>query len=551
MSKKILYILFFAIVILAAVLRFWQLGKVPVSPDWDEAAIGYNAYSILHTAKDEYGKFLPVVLRSFDDYKPALYVYLTIPSVFIFGLSVFAVRFPSALFGVIGVIATFFLVQEIFKNQRYKDALSLLASFLMAISPWDIQFSRVAFEAHVGMVLNLLVVLFFIKALKRSWFLLFASFFAAMNIYLYQSEKVFTPLLILVLLIIYFKDFIKIPKKYIFSSIILGILIVLPMLLYITNNKESLLRVKGTSVFADQTQVLQTSIPRLQRDSASHDLIGSVFDNRRIVYARTILAGYLSHFNLNWLFIEGDLARHHAPNMGLLYLFEFPVLFIGIYFLIFGDFDKKTKLLVFSWLLATPIPASITTGVPHAVRTINFLPTWQILIAIGIISSYLQIKKYKLVNEILIIIFLILAGLNFFYYLNQYFVQQNYFNAAEWQYGWEQAASYVKSIESKYPKIIVTDRQPLDRGYMFFAFYLKYPPDEYQRYGAKESGGFAEVHAFGKYEFRPINWIQDSRLSNALYVGTPEEFPTIGRFFTPLKIIYYPNGKPAIYIVGK
>src|SRR6266852_41358 len=88
------------IIIIAATLRLWQLGSVPPSPDWDEAALGYNAYAILHTGKDEYGKFLPIVLRSFDDYKPALYAYLVIPSVQIFGLNLFAVRFPSAVFGV-------------------------------------------------------------------------------------------------------------------------------------------------------------------------------------------------------------------------------------------------------------------------------------------------------------------------------------------------------------------------------------------------------------------------------------------------------------------
>src|SRR3990167_6856775 len=107
------------IVLLAVFLRFWQLGSVPPSPDWDEAALGYNAYSIMQTGKDEYGKFLPVILRSFDDYKPALYAYLIIPFIKIFDLNILAVRFPSALFGVIGVIFTYLLVKELFSKAKY------------------------------------------------------------------------------------------------------------------------------------------------------------------------------------------------------------------------------------------------------------------------------------------------------------------------------------------------------------------------------------------------------------------------------------------------
>ena len=84
------WIVLFFIVFLAAVLRLWNLGLTPPSPDWDETALGYNAYSILKTGRDEYGTFLPLSIRSFDDYKPPLYVYLTVPSVavlvFLYGL---------------------------------------------------------------------------------------------------------------------------------------------------------------------------------------------------------------------------------------------------------------------------------------------------------------------------------------------------------------------------------------------------------------------------------------------------------------------------------
>src|SRR4030067_3286673 len=109
MNKKFVWVALTLIIIIGGILRLWQLGQIPPSPDWDEVALGYDGYSIIQTGRDEYGKFLPIVLRSFDDYKPALYSYLTIPSILIFGLNVFAVRLPSAIFGILSVIAVYFL----------------------------------------------------------------------------------------------------------------------------------------------------------------------------------------------------------------------------------------------------------------------------------------------------------------------------------------------------------------------------------------------------------------------------------------------------------
>ncbi len=306
---------------LAAGLRLWQLGNVPPSPDWDEVALGYDAYSIIHTGRDEFGQFLPVVLRSFDDYKPALYAYLSIPTVLIFGLTTFAVRLPSAIFGIVSVLAVFFLIKELFRNYRYKDYLALLSAFFLAISPWSLQFSRVGFEANVGDALNLLAALFFVKGVNsRRWYLFLSALFAGLSIYVYQSEKVFTPLFILVLAIIFWKQLFAVPKKYLFTVVIFGLIVVAPMLIYITTNRAALLRVTGTSVFSYQTELLKSDIQKLQQDMANNDKIGLILDNRRFIFASTIIAGYISHFDPNWLFISGDISRHHAPGMGLLYL---------------------------------------------------------------------------------------------------------------------------------------------------------------------------------------------------------------------------------------
>lgn len=549
LDTKFIWVLLTGIVILAAVLRLWQLGNIPPSPDWDEAALGYDAYSIIHTGRDEYGKFLPVVLRSFDDYKPALYAYLVIPAEEVFGVNTFAVRLPSEVFGTLTVLATYFLVMELFGN----TLLGLVSAVLVAISPWSIQFSRVGFESNVGAAFNLFAALFFIKGLKKPWYFCLSLFFGALNVYVYQSEKVFTPLLFLVLIGVFRKDLWRIPKKYLVSAIIVGIITVLPMVYAILTDPNVLLRVKGTSAFLDTTTFLRDDVTKLATDKANHDYLGLILDNRRFVYAKAIFDGYLRHYDFNWLFIQGDIARHHAPGMGLLYIVSLPFLLMGIYMLLFRrsgfDISPVARNLLLLWYLIVAIPASITSGVPHAVRTLNFIPVIEVLVAIGLVGSWhwLTIRLPKL-KYVIVGIVLLAYIFNITYYLDQYFVQLNYFDSGEWQYGYEQAVQYVASVQGKYHKVIVSGKAPLDKSYMFFLFYMKYPPAEYQKVGKFSSGGFRETHAFGKYEFHNIDWRTESQEKNVLFVGNPDEFPSDVKGV--VKTIYDFNGTPAIKIIS-
>lgn len=321
-----------------------------------------------------------------------------------------------------------------------------------------------------------------------------------------------------------------------------------------TTNTHALSRLKGVSIFSEPTTPKIESRIRYMDDKTNNNVIGMLFHNRWVTSSREILSGYLSHFDFNWLFIRGDLARHHAPAMGQMYLWELPFLLLGIYALVFFQFPLKTKLLIFVWFFLAPVPASVTNGVPHAVRTLNFLPMFQIFVALGVLgvhqffSHYRQRNRHRTGIIFLYIVFFLFVGFNFIYYLNQYFVQQNYFTSYDWQYGYKEAVAFVKEREGNYRKIIVSDRVPMDQSYMFFLYYLKYPPVFYQHAGNTTSG-FREMHAFGKYEFRPINWLTEKPANDVLYVGLPDNFPQSLSAHYDIKVINYLDGKPAIKIV--
>lgn len=532
------------IVLLAFFLRFYRLGAVPPSLDWDEAALGYNAYSLLETGRDEYGVRWPLVFRSFDDYKPPLYFYLTMPAVKLFGLTAMAVRLPSAFFGTLTVLVTFFLVAELFrKNNRYGLYLPFVVSFLLAISPWHIYFSRIAFEANVGVFFNVLGVWLFLRALRKSPFLLLpAAAVFALGLYEYHSERIFLPVLVICLAVIFGKQ-ILLHRKALLLSLLTGLVMVLPLVRVLVS-PDSLTRLKGTSAYADQTGVLSRNIIKLENAQKTGDWLGYLFANRRITYAQILINGYLSHFNFNWLFVSGDQERHKAPGIGLLYWFELPLFLYGLYSLAWSREKRRTKALVFAWFLIAPLAASPTTEVPHAVRTLVFLPTFQIFTAFGLVRLLAKLKQ-RLSDWRFFPAVIILGAIfafNFFYLTHQYFVHLPREFSKYWQYGYQQAVEYVQKHYDEYDRIVVSTQ--LEQPHIFFLFFLKYPPEKYLAQGGTVSGGFEEYrNAFDKFIFKRIAWESEVRNNRTLFIGPPGEIPGDGDFW-----IDYLDGSRAIEI---
>lgn len=534
-----------SIVALAAILRFASLANVPPSASLDEATIGYNAYSILHTGKDEYGYHSPILLRAYDDYRPALYVYFVVPFIKLFGLSVFSVRLPAVILSILTVFGTYFLVSEMFKGQKILNPkyLGLLSSFLLAISPWHIYISRLGHEVNLGLSFFIFALLFF---LKRRIYL--STLFILLSFISYQSEKIFIPIILVGIFLIFKDGFLQMKKK----ILILGVLslIILAPFLKASLSSDALLRYKATNIFdANQSRFMEQSL-LLQKSVQNKDLVGKIIYNRRFLSLEIIGEGYLSHFNPVWLFTNPDNGKFKVPGIGLLYFWTLPFILIGIYILISKRFDSKTKKLIFLWFLISPLSAAITTESPHALRSFTFLPTWEIFTSIGIIFIYSTVKSNLRKFYVLIMVFMILFSLGSLY--EQYFKVFPKTQSASFQYAMTDAVSYAIKNGNSYKKVIFGNNSNLYQSYMFFLFYSKYDPKLYQSEGGTKSGGYNVTHKFGKYEFRPINIGSEER--GNLYIGNYDELNLNGllsRQVKTLKVIENLDGEKAIKIVTK
>lgn len=482
MSKKIFWLAFIFILSLGTFLRFYQLGSVPGSLEWDEVSFGYNAYSVLQTGKDEYGETLPMVFRAFGEYKQPVYLYLNVVSVSLFGLTSFAVRFPSAFFGSISVIFVFLLVYELFKRFNFSKNLALLSMVFFAISPWSIQFSRGAFEANVALSFVIAAMWLFIRGLnyKKSLYIFIATFLLALSTYTYLSQKLVAPVLFLALLV-YGYPFLK--KKRVLAFTLVAFFVVLNAFWVIDSKSTS--RGQGVLFTTNQTEILAPSIKQLQKDREANNYVGMLLHNRRVVYLQTLGNNYLAHFNPLWLFVTGDkVNRHHAPGMGLIYLFSVPLILAGMYFLLSKTFS--TSWILFVLFLLAPIPASLTFEAPHSLRSLIFLPTWQIFEAAGLLALGRVIfnLKHKALRVLFLGVCVFLFAFNFVYYLHQYFIHTNTDFQKDWQYGYRQAIEHTATYSNTDKRIVFANS--FEQPYIFYLFYVRLDPSNYISSGGSD-----------------------------------------------------------------
>ncbi len=540
-SKKTEFILFF-IVILAAFLRFNQLGVNPPSLTWDEVAWGYNAYSLGIDGRDEFGRFLPHnYLESFGDFKPPVYAYLDILPVKAFGLNEFSTRFPSALFGVLTVLITYFLTKRIFSSSKYSEQYALLSSLLLAISPWHIMLSRAAFEANVASFFLITGIWLFLEAIeRRSWLLYLSAISFVLSVYTFNTTRIVSPLIIGALAVLYWRKLFTIKKQVIIAGFI-GILLLLPTLSFLFS-PQAKLRFAEVNIFSDP-KVVQTANQEIQNDNNAR--WSKVLHNRRVEYTLSYLSHYLDNLTPQFLFLTGDgNPKFSIQSMGQMYLWELPFLIIGILFL-FRKREGNWKLIPL-WLLLAIVPAATARETPHALRTETTLPTFQILVAYGVATAVVLLNKLSDKYDVLVKgffgVLILFALFNFAYYLEDYYTHYAAQFSSEWQYGYKDAITYINQVDNQYDAIYLTDT--LGRPYIYTLFYKQYDPKLFRQQAIvhREAAGFVTIYGFNKYYF-DRSLLPKDKSKKVLYIDAPKD---VVKRAAIQKTFYFVDGSVAL-----
>lgn len=542
-------ILLLSVLLLAFTLRFYRIVEIPTSLNWDEVSISYNAYSILKTGKDEWGKLLPIHFRSYGEYKLPVQIYFSIPGIYFFGLNEFGVRITPVIYGTLTTLFIYFLGKELFKS----SSTGLLSAAFLAISPWHIHLTRASFESSFAVFWVVFGTWLLIKGFSKPKFLIWSMIPFSLSLYTYNSARIFTPIFLFVVFLIFRKYFFTF-KKYFLLSVLLFLFLILPMVPYYLSG-EGASRYKLVSVTDDPGLILR--INETRGNSNLPDPLPRLFYNKVTFVGSVVLTNYIAHFTPNFLFLSGaPHKQHHVQNIGELYFFQLPLLFLGLYFL----FKSKQffKWLIITWLLVSFIPVSVTNdSIPHALRTLIAVPTYQLICAFGLDKVFLFFRKKKINFLLFIIPLLLLAFIQFIYYLYNYYqiYPRNY--SKDWQYGYKQVVEFINDHQSEYDKIVFT--RHYGEPHMFTLFFLNYDPAKYQsnpNLNRFETYDWVRVLEFDKFYFPDLgdkgtrfqDIISQDPNKKYLFIGKSGDFPPEQ---TRLKTIDFLNGDRGFEIVEK
>jgi len=325
-------------------------------------------------------------------------------------------------------------------------------------------------------------------------------------IYTYHVAWVFIPPFVFILFILYFRFFIF-HKKVLLVSIIILIIMVIPIL-QSTYSSQGLIRWQQVSIFSNPPT------------------------NQTILHH--IFVNYLLHFSPDFLFLKGDIGMQGQPNtydsvrgMGELYLFQLPLLLIGLYFLL--KRKSKTSLILVLWLLLYPIGSMFTNRpTPLARRSVIGVIPFQIISAFGLFYLLELIEKMKKLRVVCLTLAALIISFSFLYYLSLYFISYPKYSSDYYgfQYGSKQIVGYFSTHESTYDDLVMSPF--IFSPYIYFKFYSPHDCQKCRTGLPDNSYNSARKQLFALPPY---------------YISSHPEF-----IYSPIKNIYYPNGTLAFIL---
>jgi hypothetical protein len=215
--------------------------------------------------------------------------------------------------------------------------------------------------------------------------------------------------------------------------------------------------------------------------------------------------------------------------VGLLFIGFLPLFIVG-----WAGLIKKQRAIAIWTLclwLASILPSAIPMEVPHALRSMDAIVIFPIVISFGV---YSMIKnQFRWVLSPILLVALLEAGL----FAHDYLVHYPARSASSWQYGYEQLATNLYNRTSEYDRVIVD--YPDWRLYLSMLFFQKIDP---QTLLIQTDFIYKQ---FGAYSFSEIKKLSSD--VRTLMVLSPERYASLKP--SVYEILYDYEGKPEFYLV--
>ncbi len=485
----------------ALLLRTIDLTDAPPGFFTDEASFGLNAHLILTSGKDEHGEFMPLLFRSFGEYKLPVFVYAQIPVQAVLGMNEFSVRFTSALLGSFTVVSVYLLIREILKGK----VPAIAAAGFVAILPWHVHISRTGLGDVVALPLFLTVALYlFLRAIRTQTSFLPSAIMFGLTFYSYRAGWVIVPPLLLILAITYRRELWQKRREALVSVATIGVM---------------LAPIASHLLWGDGDRTSQVSIFTLDTDRSR---LAVFWDLYRPLYEYSVL------------FKDGPLkdavTRHYLPGHGLLYAFMAPLIIAGLIGLILR-FGREHVVLLALFILF-PIGGALSGDGPSATRTGLGSVVFPMVAAAGVgfladLLWRLRTPAGSVAVSTGLILLVIVAGYRFLHYQDRYFNDYPALSAGYW--GWQDGPEEILGLfnerQDNYDELWMDGA--FNAPAIFIPFYLG------------ESCPKCHIGSFERFN-----------IERRQLFAVRSENQDLGKWNYEVKqTLYYPDGKPSFYLV--
>ncbi len=406
--------------------RIFNLATNPPELFSDEITHVLSARTIIETGHDINGS---VNLYLYNRLKlgAPIYGYLAAFSTYIFRDNNAAIRLPAVFAGTLTVYLIYKLSLLITKDKKA----SLLTGLVTSVTPWNIYFSRIAWEPSLILPFILSGVLFFYQAAgsQKIHKIIMPYIVFAIAVYGADALEFLAPIFFFILVLLNFKKIWRNKYKHFFGLIVFTILLI-PYIFVVSRNPLKYGRSVKISTFATGVNIKN---------------------------AEVFTKNYLAHMSPVFLFEKGDSnLRHGTGSDGVIYWATLPFIIIGILYSV-KNIKKGYCLFILLWLLIFPLGGSLTNdGVPHATRTLIGSPVFMILFAIGF-SSILKLLKEERLTLLLKILFVLTIFLEFASFAKNYFIIYPLKSQLWWNYGQKETLETIKSISNGTESLCLTN----------------------------------------------------------------------------------------------
>ena len=463
-----------AVLLVAAVLRIYQLGDLPAGLYCDEAGNGYNAFTLGTAGVDENGNRWPLYVWSFGtSYKNPIFIYAAILPVKLLGLSEFSVRLTAALFGVATVAALFFLGRALFTPW-----VGIWAALFLALCPWHLHFSRIAFELIAFPFLFITGFVWLVGFTQGRRTLPAGLACCAACVYAYGPAALFVPLFLLGFGLLYLLDLLRHWRQLLLAVVVMAAVLA-PAAVFFGRQTAS-----GTQYFRRTTSV---DLDQPWRAQLTH-----------------LAANYQQFFSPRFLVHEGDpIFRHAVRGFGELYPFYIPFVLLGAGTALLRR-DRASKLVLW-WLALYPLAASLMNEIPSASRGIIGAPAFCLLAGLGFAATLralrwlvatprrrpLTARRRRVglaVQAAAVVVAGAILGPQVFAYLHAYFVDYPTYAAltpGAFQYGYRDMIHYMESQRANYDVLLISATDT-NQPQVFAQFYRPIDPRDWA--GRRDTG---------------------------------------------------------------